>query len=202
VYGCKSDSKQTIALLFVSVHLALVILNSTKLKPKDSGARLSPSILAFIAALFAALLSRWEHTRSLRPSYVLQTYLLTSLLGRLVDIYADWENPSSDSIKTLEIVLCPLAAIFLAAESVRKDSILLEKKQHPPQALIGVFGQRLFLWLNRLFKRGSGMLDPVFTILADLSFKVTRRFSSSKPSVRLTNNYHRRMTVDTYGCSG
>lgn len=145
-------------MVFVALHLTLVVINSAELETSGSNAELSPSILAFVAALFATVLSIWEHSRSIRPSYVLQTYLLTSLLGRLVHVYAEWKNIISASGKALETSLCVITAASLAAESFRKKTILLERKQYSPQDLIGIFGQGLFLWLNRLFKRGLSKL--------------------------------------------
>lgn len=164
-------AKLAVALVFVALHLTLVVINSAELETSGSTAELSPSILAFVAALFATVLSIWEHSRSIRPSYVLQTYLLTSLLGRLVHIYADWKNIISAS---------GITAASLAAESFRKKIILLERKQYSPQDLIGIFGQGLFLWLNRLFKRGY---STVFE-LDDLD-SIDERLSSLDDNRRL-----------------
>ncbi|THW98759.1 P-loop containing nucleoside triphosphate hydrolase protein [Aureobasidium pullulans] len=173
-------AKLAIALVFVALHPTLVVINSAELETSGSTAELSPSILAFVAALFATVLSIWEHSRSIRPSYVLQTYLLTSLLGRLVHVYADWKNIISASGKALEISLCVITAASLAAESFRKKIILLERKQYSPQDQIGIFGQGLFLWLNRLFKRGY---STVFE-LDDLD-SIDERLSSLDDSRRL-----------------
>ncbi|KAI5196133.1 P-loop containing nucleoside triphosphate hydrolase protein [Aureobasidium subglaciale] len=147
-------TKLVVAIVFLALHLPLILLDAIGARRDAPSARFRSSILALIAAFVTVLLSQWEHSRSIRPSYLLQTYLLLSLLGRLVHIYTGWPDITATSERAIEISVCISTAILLGIESVQKDGILLSSKQYPPQVLRGVFGQRLFLWLNRMFHRG------------------------------------------------
>ncbi|KAI4728835.1 P-loop containing nucleoside triphosphate hydrolase protein [Aureobasidium sp. EXF-10728] len=158
-----TNGRKVVAIVFLALHLPLILLDPSG----APSARFRSSILALIAAFVTLLLSQWEHSRSIRPSYLLQTYLLLSLLGRLMHIYTGWPYITATSERSIEISVCISTAVLLGIESVQKDGILLSRKQYPPQVLRGVFGQRLFLWLNRystVFELDS--LDRIDEMLA------------------------------------
>ncbi|THX67803.1 P-loop containing nucleoside triphosphate hydrolase protein [Aureobasidium pullulans] len=170
-----SNSDKVVAIISLALHLPLILLDPSGAGRDAPSARFQASILALIAAFVTVLLSQWEHSRSIRPSYLLQTYLLLSLLGRLVHIYTGWPDMTATSEKAIEISVCISTAILLGTESVQKDGILLSRKKHAPQVLRGMFGQRFFLWLNQLFHKGCystifdlDSLDRIDEVLSSL----------------------------------
>jgi hypothetical protein len=154
-----SDDDKVVSMLFVAMNLTILLLNSSNTGSNTPSVRLGPPILAFVAACVSVLLSQWEHSRSIRPSHLLQTYLLLSLLGRLVHVYTHWPDVAATTERAIEISVCVTTAAFLTIESIQKDAFLTSRKRYPPQVLRGVFGQRLFLWLNRLFHKGWVLLN-------------------------------------------
>ncbi|THX19328.1 P-loop containing nucleoside triphosphate hydrolase protein [Aureobasidium pullulans] len=169
-----SDDDKVVSILFVAMNLTILLLNSSNTGSNTPSVRLGPPILAFVAACVSVLLSQWEHSRSIRPSHLLQTYLLLSLLGRLVHVYTHWPDVAATTERAIEISVCVTTAAFLTIESIQKDAFLTSRKRYPPQVLRGVFGQRLFLWLNRLFHKGYNTvfnlnsLDRIDEVLSSL----------------------------------
>jgi ATP-binding cassette subfamily C (CFTR/MRP) protein 1 len=64
-------------------------------------------------------------------------------------------------MKALDTGRTVSCAIFLLVESISKESILLHRQKRSPQDTNDMFSQRLFWWLNSMFKRGySSVLAP------------------------------------------
>lgn len=109
----------------------------------------------------AFALSHWEHVRSIRPSKLLQLYLIVALIVQVVHLRTVWSRHDDLVRQVLDIGQVVSCAVFLAAESVGKERILLTKQRRSPQDVNDLFSERLFWWLNNLFKRGyRSMLAP------------------------------------------
>lgn len=118
---------------------------------------LASACFEFLSSWSIVLLSRQEHSRAVRPSHLLQFFLLVLFLcdaARLRTLFLmryDAALVSSSSVHTA------LTGILLLLESLSKKDLLVSENDRKlsPEETIGLFGQRLFWYLNDLFKEGA-----------------------------------------------
>jgi ATP-binding cassette subfamily C (CFTR/MRP) protein 1 len=127
--------------------------------------------VTFAAVLLVCLLSYYEHTRAVRPSFLLDIYLFFTLLFDSARARTLWLRETDDYNKTMAIVFSVavgLKALALLLESVEKRRILRSQyKAYPPEATASIFTRSFFSWLNPLFARGFFKLlsvDDLFTL--------------------------------------
>lgn len=143
------------------VGLSLAVLVRGCIRPQFPTAEIPAEAISFLASLIAAVLSQWEHIRSIKPSALLQLYLMVALVVQAVHLRSIWLRHEDMIMKGLGIGQIASCALFLAVESISKESILLHRQKRSPQDTNGLFSQRLFWWLNTLFKRGyKSVLAP------------------------------------------
>lgn len=112
-----------------------------------------------VAATFAlCLLSYFEHTRTVRPSYLLESYLLLTLLFDLAQARTLWIRQTDNNGNKVAIVFTvgyALKIVALLLEAAQKRGYLRsEYKNYPPETIGGVFTRGFFAWLNPLFIKG------------------------------------------------
>ncbi|KAI4727274.1 P-loop containing nucleoside triphosphate hydrolase protein [Aureobasidium sp. EXF-10728] len=172
---------------FVGLSLAVLIRGCTR--PHAPSAEIPAEVFSFLASLAAAVLSQWEHIRSIRPSALLQLYLMVALVVQAVHLRSLWLRNDDITMRGLGIGQIVACAIFLAVESVSKESILLQRQKRSPQDTNDMFSQRLFWWLNNMFKRGyTSVLAP-----NDLD-KMDEDLSSTDPQRRFRLEWRRHTT--------
>ena len=121
-------------------------------------ASIAANALLSIGVVFLACLSYAEHTRSVRPSFILNTYLFCSLLFDIARARTLWLR-STDSFNEIIAIVTTVAvavkAMILVLEAVEKRHILKsEYAAYPPEATAGFYNRAVFWWLNPLFKNG------------------------------------------------
>ncbi|KAF2186291.1 canalicular multispecific organic anion transporter 1 [Zopfia rhizophila CBS 207.26] len=113
------------------------------------------AIVSLVGALVLCLLSYFEHLRSVRTSFLLNIYLLLTVLfdaarSRSLSVSGHYEMISV--LFTTRVGVKLFLAIF---EAKGKTNILLpEYANCPPEATSGVYNRVFFWWQNDLFRRG------------------------------------------------
>lgn len=124
-------------------------------------AEVSAATILFLASIAAYILSYLEHNRSIRPSQLLQLYLIVALIAQVIHLRTIWIRQNDVTLQALYTAEVAACAVFLLAESIGKESILLNRHRRSPQDTNDLFSQRFFLYLNSLFRRGySSLLAP------------------------------------------
>lgn len=124
-------------------------------------AEISAATVLFLASNAAYILSYLEHNRSIRPSQLLQLYLIIALIAQVIHLRTIWIRQNDITLQALYTAEVASCAVFLLVESIGKESILLSRQKRSPQDTSDIFSQRLFLYLNNLFRRGySSLLAP------------------------------------------
>ncbi|KAE9363954.1 putative ABC multidrug transporter [Stipitochalara longipes BDJ] len=119
---------------------------------------IASSVLKLVSALFMVTLSVVDHSKSPRPSVLLNIYLFLTLL--LDAAQARTLFLSSDVKPELTY-----SGIFCAAIALKAGILLLEaqpksrwvswdEKQHSPEETSGIFSLGVFFWLNNMFLAG------------------------------------------------
>lgn len=111
------------------------------------------------------MLSWLEHERSARPSFVLSTYYIFSVLFDVARTRTLWMASSSRIIPAVFTSTMALRVAMLAVESFGKAGILAApfKGSLPKEAMSGTISRSVFFWLfailNVGYKRQIGLED-------------------------------------------
>lgn len=132
--------------------------------------------LEFLGSLFIVTLSRLEHSRAVRPSHLLQFFLLVLLLCDAVRLRTLFLMEYPASLVIPASIHTFLTGLLLLLESLDKRELFYSERDRklPPEETIGLFGKRLFWYLNGLFRDGyQKILKPadLHSIDADLASK-------------------------------
>ncbi len=126
--------------------------------------------------LMLSALSYAEHTRSVRPSFILNTYLLCSLLFDIARARTLWLRAIdgfNEVIAIITTVAVGAKLLLVVLEAVEKRHLLkTEYAGYPPETTAGFYNRSLFWWLNPLFKNGfSNVLsvEDLFVLDKELS---------------------------------
>lgn len=125
---------------------------------------LTASILAFSVALILGPLSYLEHSRSLRPSALLNLYLLFTLLLDAATLRTLWLMPAfSSPMRNIYLVSFALKAITMLLEAREKQKYsTLGPKELSPEEFSGIYSRGLFWWLNGIIRAGAKqILQPM-----------------------------------------
>ena len=134
------------------------------------------AVLEFLGSLLIVILSRLEHSRAVRPRHLLQFFLLVLFLCDAVRLRTLVLMGYPPSLVTPASVHIFLTGLLLLLESLDKRGLFNSDgdRELPPEETTGLFGKRLFWYLNGLFKEGYGkILKPadLHCMDADLASK-------------------------------
>lgn len=144
-------------MFFLGLQIAQTVLWALPDADRTSASIASSAVLS-AGALFLAALSYTEHTRSVRPSFILNTYLLSSMLfdvARVRTLWLRYVDTYNEAIAVVTTVAVGAKTLLVLLEAVEKRSILkTEFAGYPPEATAGFYNRSLFWWLNPLFRTG------------------------------------------------
>jgi ATP-binding cassette, subfamily C (CFTR/MRP), member 1 len=109
-----------------------------------------------LAAFVLALLSRYEHERAVRPSSLLQLFLLVILVCDAVRLRTLYLMGYNSALLVVSSIHTFLIGALLLLESLDKRELFQAKKdrERPDEETTGLFARRLLWYLNSLFRRG------------------------------------------------
>lgn len=152
----------TVLAAFDLAHLILW----ANLKTFKDRAAIPSAALSLVGVLLLALLSYFEHTHTIRPSFLLNVYLLFSVLFDIARSRSYALDPDLDLISTLFASRVGVKLILGILEAQGKRKLLLAKfTDSPPEATSGAYNRAVFWWLNALLKKGfstSLTVDDLF----------------------------------------
>jgi ATP-binding cassette, subfamily C (CFTR/MRP), member 1 len=111
--------------------------------------------VTLVASLGLCLLSWLEHSRTIRPSFLLTTFLLLSVLLEAARARTLWMLSADHTIPALFVSTVVLRLLMAALESVEKQSILThEHATSSKEATSSTVNRSVFFWLTSLFANG------------------------------------------------
>jgi ATP-binding cassette subfamily C (CFTR/MRP) protein 1 len=121
------------------------------------------------------LLSHLEHTKSIRPSALLNFYLFFSVLFDLVQLRTLWRIHSLETVAKLFSSALTLKVVMLILEAKEKGTLLKSPyRDTTPEAKTGLYNRSLFWWLNAFLTLGfrrSIALEDLYNLDKALSSK-------------------------------
>lgn len=160
-------AKITAILMLTAVNLILLVswCSWPSYRTKASFPAAILSLLASIGLLYLSIL---EHSRSIRPSSMINAYVLFSLALEIPQSRTLWLRPFPRLISALFTSSLGIKLVILVLEAHNKRRILLASYlAHAPELLVSLYERTVLWWLNALFidgYRGNIPFDRLFDI--------------------------------------
>ncbi|KAJ5663871.1 hypothetical protein N7507_004602 [Penicillium longicatenatum] len=180
--GFLRESKSVLLATFATIHLALLILHILNSSLRTI-ATIAASVLAFIASLGLCLLSRLEHSRSIRPSPIINGYIFLTLIFDIARVRTLFLDSNNGSIAGLFSSMIGVKVMILLAEAVEKRKLLLPPYRGlSPEETSGIYSKSFFFWLNQLMTSGFQRV-----LQNNDLYPIDREMSSSSLQQRMKN---------------
>ncbi|KAF5625992.1 multidrug resistance-associated 1 [Fusarium sp. NRRL 52700] len=179
-----------LGLITVYTGLQLVILTYWMVGPlPTSQSQIAAAALVFVNGLLLALLSYVEHTRSVRPSTVINVYLLFTAIFDCAIARTLWIIDGAHTVARLFTAATSAKALVLISEAWEKRSILrAQYRDLSPETTSGILGRSIFWWINPLMKLGfSNFLTEHDLYAIENSLLGKRLFAQMEKSWRTAN---------------
>ncbi|KAL1844981.1 hypothetical protein VTK73DRAFT_1393 [Phialemonium thermophilum] len=153
---------------------------------------IASSVLKLVSALFMVTLSVVDHSRSPRPSVLLNSYLFLTLLldaSQARTLFLSSDGMPELTYSSLFSATIALKCGILLLEAQQKSRWLVwDAKAHSPEETSGIFSLGVFFWLNNMFLRGYTKilsLDDLYPLDSSLEARAladefSRNLDSSK----------------------
>ncbi|KAK7752800.1 hypothetical protein SLS62_005142 [Diatrype stigma] len=142
---------------YVGLELSLLVLAAIGSFHVTSFS-ITASALNLVAALFMITLSFVDHSRSPRPSVLLNGYLFLTLLLDIAQARTLFLLSDDKSGRTYSSIFCASIAVkvgILLLEAKQKSKwVPWDEKQHSPEETSNIFSLGVFFWLNKMFLDG------------------------------------------------
>jgi ATP-binding cassette, subfamily C (CFTR/MRP), member 1 len=111
--------------------------------------------MSFLGGIAILALSVTEHVRSVRPSSLLNLYIVLSIPLDICQVRTLYLRHDNQAILTLLTTSIAIKVVVFLLENKHKQSILMSPyKGWTPWATSGIVGRTFFWWLNPLFWKG------------------------------------------------
>ncbi|CZR62077.1 related to multidrug resistance protein [Phialocephala subalpina] len=118
-------------------------------------ASIAASVLTLVDAMGLCALSHAEHLYSIRPSAIINVYLLLTLPFDITRCRALWMLGSTKSVAAAFSSAIGIKVMVLITEAIEKRHILLGRYRYSsPEATSGIYSRSFFFWLNNLMRTG------------------------------------------------
>jgi ATP-binding cassette subfamily C (CFTR/MRP) protein 1 len=177
---------------FDTTHLVLWV----KHRGVQNRAAIPSAALSLVGSLVLIVLSSFEHMRSIRPSWLLNVYLLLTVIFDISRSRTYSLSPDLDAIATVFTSRVAVKLILAIIEARPKRRLLLPQfANSTPEAMSGPYKRALFWWLNSLFQKGyseSLAVEDLFDLDKHLqSGYLHRLLGSSWERCKLSHNLAR-----------
>jgi ATP-binding cassette, subfamily C (CFTR/MRP), member 1 len=140
--------------IFSLLQIANVVVWSLE-STFQTPASLAAASLSLAAALTLSTLSYIEHTRCIRPSSVINAYLLMTVPMDAAKVRTLWLRGGSLFVAGFASTVLVIKLLVLVVEATEKRRILLSPySDYSPEATSGLYARGLFWWLNPIFLLG------------------------------------------------
>ncbi|KFX95375.1 hypothetical protein O988_05811 [Pseudogymnoascus sp. VKM F-3808] len=160
---------------------------------------IASSVLKLVSALFMITLSLFDHSKSPRPSVLLNSYLFLTLLLDAAQARTLFLSSGDKPELTYSSIFSATIALkvgILVLEAQRKAKwVSWDEKEHSPEETSGIFSLGVFFWLNRMFLEGYSKilsLKDLYPLDSTLSSKYLHEAYSK-------NVDYSKMKGDKYG---
>jgi ATP-binding cassette subfamily C (CFTR/MRP) protein 1 len=118
--------------------------------------------LSFASGLSLGLLSHLEHSKSIRPSFLINLFLISTVLLDIARVRTQWLIGADDGVAGALTASLAVKCVLLVLEAAEKRSLLLGlDRTFSRESTSGLISRSAFWWLNSLLLSG---FNAVFTL--------------------------------------
>ena len=138
---------------YTGLQVALLILVTN---PRSrTHISVASAALSLLSALALAILSHLEHVKSVKPSFLINLYLIATVLFDATRLRTQWLITSDDSLAGALSASWAVKCLILILEAVEKRSLLFGLDHHfSLESTSGLINRSSFWWLNSLLLVG------------------------------------------------
>jgi ATP-binding cassette subfamily C (CFTR/MRP) protein 1 len=137
------------------MQTVLLILNTIHPRLRTR-ATLAAASFTLVDALGLCALSHTEHMHSVRPSAIINVYLLLTLPFDAARCRTLWIDGATGSVAAVFTSTLGVKLMILIAEAIEKREILLTRyRNSSPEVTSGIYSRSFFFWLNSLMTTGA-----------------------------------------------
>ncbi|KAK1689141.1 ABC transporter [Colletotrichum godetiae] len=145
----------TISLVVLNLVLLVLWTTTPSTTITHTPATIPTATLSLITSIGLGFLSWLAHQRSVRPSFILSTYLFLSILFDTARARTLWMLGSHQTIPAVFTCTLAVRAVMILLESTEKRRILVSQhKGYSKEVTSGTFNRSVFFWLTSLFING------------------------------------------------
>ena len=146
---------QGVIAVYSSLELSFLVLVCTRHIQRQRTS-VAAAVISLADALVIGVLSFFEHSRSLRSSALLNSYLFFTLLFDTVQCRTLWLVARGSAITWLFTAAIGVKVVVLMLEAQGKSRWMHpDDKERSPEETAGVFNLSVFFWLKELIGQGS-----------------------------------------------
>ncbi|KOS41507.1 hypothetical protein ACN38_g7613 [Penicillium nordicum] len=180
----KQCSIQAIATVLAGIQLPLLVFNATQ-HYHAQHVSVAGATLGLIVAVSIIVLLHLEHSRAVRPSFLVSEYLFITVLLDIARVRTAWLLPYGRAYPACLTASLIIKLILLVLANVEKRKFLLPaQKTQSIESTSGLFNRGLFAWLNELLRKGHTLL-----LTGDALPNIHEKLSSSDLSDRFSRSW-------------
>ncbi|CAI7632321.1 unnamed protein product [Penicillium glandicola] len=146
---------------------------------------LAGATLSLIVAVSIVILLHWEHSRAIRPSFLVSACLFITVLLDIARARTAWLLPYGKAYPACLTASLVTKLLLLVLANVEKRKWLLPaQKTQSIENTSGLFSRGLVAWLNELLRRGHTLL-----LTGDTPPNIHEKLSSSDLSDRFSKSW-------------
>ncbi|KAF7856278.1 hypothetical protein EAF04_009806 [Stromatinia cepivora] len=140
--------------VFTIMQTIYLVMNTTKSTLKTR-ATVPAAALLLVDTLGLFALSHLEHVHSVKPSALINAWLLLTLPFDIARARTLWLDNANNSIAAVFTSTLGVKIMVIIAEAIEKRHILLDRYRHiSPENTSGIYSRGFFWWLNTLMTIG------------------------------------------------
>ncbi|EED18573.1 ATP-binding cassette transporter, putative [Talaromyces stipitatus ATCC 10500] len=175
--GFLYEAKLLFMVAFAAMNLVLLAVHALNSSERTK-VTIAAAALTFVSTLGLCVLSHLEHIRSIRPSVIMNGYLLFTLIFDIARLRTLFITYASRSIAGCFASMVAVKVMVLFIEATEKRGILLEPYRNlSPEETSGIYSRSFFFWLNWLMTTGFRRLlhnNDLYPIDTEMSSAVLR----------------------------
>lgn len=156
--------KQAVTSCLAVLQLSLAALWVTRGTPSShvNLVSVAAACVSFLSSLMLCALSYVEHTKSPRPSSLLNAFLLASLFLDCALVRTVWLSDINTSIKGVVMAALGFKAISVLLEAMGKKKHLVDpSSSYTPEQTAGLYARAILAWVAPLLRTGfQRLLQP------------------------------------------
>ncbi|TGJ88504.1 hypothetical protein E0Z10_g256 [Xylaria hypoxylon] len=123
---------------------------------------IASTVLSLVSGVSLALLSHLEHAKSIRPSFIITFYLISTVFLDIARTRTQWLLKDANGVVATLTASLTVKIAILTLEAVDKRRLFVGgHREYPRESTSGPFSRGFFLWLNSLLLSGFGKVLSV-----------------------------------------